>query len=415
MARSTTFEQPASAEGDRNPFASATYRWWWMMTLCMSLAVGVQIVTVPTYVLDRSDTDFYVALALLSQTVPTALFTLVGGAAADRIGRDRILYVTVTIGAVAATVYVLLAGADVRAVWPVFIVAAVIGSVAAFQNPARQSLINLLAPGARLQNGVIWGTLAFMTGQSFLGPALGGFTVAALGLTAGFAVQVALLVAAGLCATRLRGIDQPAPVRESMLAQIRAGLGYVRAEPRIWQVLTLGAVPGLCFIGVGQTVFPVFSDATFGRGAAGIALLNMGMGAGVLIGSVLLTRWGPRRGRGRWFLYALPVGGLAFIVTGLAPTLALAVVLLLLFGLSAALFINFASTLLQTYAAPRYIGRVMSVYSLCVLGAVPFGNLHAGIGLELSDPRVVLVYSGAVALVLGVLSWGRFRAARGLE
>jgi MFS family permease len=415
VVQSTTIEDAAPTQRDRNPFAGVTYRWWWIMTLCMSLAVGIQIVAVPTYVLDRTDVRFLVALALLFQTVPTALFTLVGGAAADRFGRDRILYVTILAGALAACVYVLLAAINVRAVWPVFLVAAVIGSASAFQNPARQSLINLLAPGERLQNGVIWGTLAFMAGQSFLGPALGGFTIAAFGLTTGFVVQVALLVAAGICVTQLRGIDQRLPARESMLAQIRAGLGYVRNEPRIWQVLTLGAVPGLFFIGVSQAVFPVFSNDTFHRGAAGIALLNMGMGAGIIVGSILLTRFGPREGRGRWFLYALPLGGVTYVATGLAPTLVLAVAVLVIFGLAAALFINYASTLLQTYAEPRFLGRVMSVYSLCVLGAVPLGNLQAGAGLELSDARTVLAYSGAIAIALGGVAWATFRAARSLQ
>jgi MFS family permease len=369
MARSAVI-QPVAAEAvkaDRNPFAGVLYRWWWAMSLCMSLAVGVQLVTVPTYVLDRTETRFYVALAVLAQTVPTALFTLAGGAVADRIGRGRILLVTTAIGLAAAGVYVLLAGADVRPVWPVLPVAAVIGAAAAFQNPARQSLINALAPGARLQNGVIWGTMAYMAGQSFLGPALGGFVVWGLGLTAGFGTQVLLLAVALLCAMRLRGLPSPPPAKESMWTGIKRGLGYVTAHPSIWQVLTLGVVPGLCFIGVVQPAFPVLARDTFGTGAAGIALLSMGMGAGVIVGSIWLTKWGPREGRGRWIILSLPAGGAVFVLAGLAPALALSVGMLFLFGLAAAVFINLASTLLQTYAEPAFLGRVMSVYSLCFL------------------------------------------------
>jgi MFS family permease len=63
----------------------------------------VQIVTIPTYVLDRTDTRFLVAVAILCQTVPTALFTLIGGAWADRFGRRRILWATVATMALAAT------------------------------------------------------------------------------------------------------------------------------------------------------------------------------------------------------------------------------------------------------------------------------------------------------------------------
>jgi MFS family permease len=399
----------------RNPFAGPQYRWWWAMSLCVSLATGAQIVNVPTYVLDRTETRFFVALAVLCQTVPAALCTLPGGAAADRFGRGRIIRATIVLGAGTAAVFVALSAADVRAIWPVFVIAAVVGASMAFQNPARQSLINLLAPGPRLQNGVIWGTLAFMGGSMFLGPALAGFAIALFGLTGGFLLAVALFVLAAWCATRLRGFDTGTPAPGGMAAQIVAGLGYVRREARLWQVLVLGAVPGMFFMGVGQAAFPVFAKDTFARGAEGIAMLNAGMGCGTLAGSVLLTRWGPRHARGQWFVRAVPVGGIAYVLTGLAPTLPLAVLALVVMGLGAAVFINFATTLLQTYAEPRFIGRVMSIYSLSFMAAVPLGNLHAGIGVQFTDPRVVLVYSGGIALLLGLLGFRFFRAARTLD
>jgi MFS family permease len=403
------------ADAGRNPFASARYRWWWVMTLCVSLAVGVQLVTVPTFVLARTDVKFLVALSVLCQTVPTALFTLVGGASADRFGQRRILLTTTSIGAAVSVVYVILAVMDVRQIWPVFIIAAIVGSTAAFQNPSRQSLINRLAPGSRLQNGVIWGTLAFMGGQSFLGPALGGLTVSVFGQTAGFAIEVVLLLVAGLCAARLTGIEPVVAAGHSLLSQIAAGLRYVRETPRIWQVLVLGAVPGLFFIGVATATFPIFARDTFHRGAGGIAMLNASMGAGTLIGSVLLARWGPRHNRGQWLIRSLPVGGTIMALAGLAPVLPLAMVALLAWGLTAAVFINFASTLLQSYATPAYIGRVMSIYSLCVMGTVPLGNLHAGIGVQFADARVVLVYSGAIAAALGVLAFVSLPSARSLD
>lgn len=405
----------AAARADHNPFAGRQYRWWWAMSLAMSLAVGVQIVTVPTYVLDRTDTRFFVALAVLCQSIPAALLTLPGGAAADRFGRGVILRSTVAVTAAAAIALLLLSVIGVRQLWPVFVMAAVLGGAGSFQNTARQSLINRLAPGARLQNGVIWGTLAFMGGQSFLGPTLAGFTVKAFGLTAGFALAVALLAVAAFCAVRLRGIDDRAAVQGSMIGQIGAGLRYVRADPRLWQVLVLSIVPGMFFMGVTQATFPILAKESFDAGAEGIGILNAGVGGGVLLGSVLLGIIGPRQRRGRWFVTALPAGAIMFMLSGLAPTLLIAVLLLALFGLSAAVFINFSSTLLQTNAAPPYIGRVMSVWSLCFMAGVPLGNLHAGIGLQLTDPRVVILYSGAIAVSLGLLALVGMRAARALD
>jgi len=416
MAVTTAEAAIAQPKADRNPFAGVQYRWWWAMSFCGSVAVGLQLVTVPTYVLDRTDTRFYVALALLCQTVPTALLTLVGGATADRVGRRRILMTTFAIAALISTVYLLLATAEARVLWPVFLIAAVVGATTAFAGPARQAMLHRLAPGSRLQNGVILGTFAFMGGQSFIGPALGGLTVSALGLTAGFGLEVVLLALAWLCATRLRGVDgEAAPAQGSLVAQIGEGLRYVRADPRIWQVMVIAIIPALFFMGVAQATFPVFARDTFDRGAGGIGALNAGMGLGVLAGSLLLARWGPRQRRGRFLLLAVPVAGVVFMLVGLSPVLALAVGLLVLFGVGSAVGINYSSTLIQTYADQRLIGRVMSVWSLCFMAAVPLGNLHAGIGVQFSDPRVVLVYSGAAAVAFGVIGLSRLRVARSLD
>ncbi len=159
-------------------------------------------------------------------------------------------------------------------------------------------------------------------------------------------------------------------------------------------------------------VRPCGSSAPEAGGGTGV---DVGSGVGVLGGSLLLARWGPSQGRGRWIVWSLPVGGVAFLLAGLAPSIVVAMAFLLVLGLGAAVFINFSTTLLQTYAEPRYIGRVMSVSSLAFMAAVPLGNLHAGITQQLWDPRVVFLYSGALAAALGLLALARLHAARTLD
>lgn len=416
MAVTTEARAEAQPAADRNPFAGVQYRWWWASSFTGAIAVGLQIVTVPQYVLDRTEDRFFVALALLCQTVPTALLTLVGGASADRLGRRRILLVTLAIAALTSSAYVLLVGLETRVLWPVFLIAAAVGATTAFGGPARQSLVNRLAPGSRLQNGVILGTFAFMGGAQFLGPAIAGLTIRFGGLLAAFILEVVLLAIAWLCTTRLRGVDDGlAPVQVSLRAQIGEGLRYVRSEPRMWQLMLLVIIPGLCFMGVAQTTFPIFARDTFGKGADAQGLLNGGMGLGVVLGSLLLMRWGPRHGRGRFLGYALLSGGVIYVLVGFAPTLPVAAALLVIMGLGAAVMINYSTTLLQTYADPRLIGRVMSVWSLCFMAAVPLGNLQAGLGITFADPRVVLVYSGAVAVALAALALTTLKAVRSLD
>ena len=65
-----------------------------------------------------------------------------------------------------STVYVFLAGFDVRAIWPVFPLGAMVGAAGAFTNPARQSMLPQFVSPSQLQNGVIFGTMGCATSGS---------------------------------------------------------------------------------------------------------------------------------------------------------------------------------------------------------------------------------------------------------
>jgi MFS family permease len=175
--------------GSRNPFTAPGFARWWLATMVAGTGVGIQAVTVPLFIRDRVATDaraIAIAGALIAQTLPGALLTLVGGAVADRVERRRILVRTYSVAALVSTVYVVLAGFDVRRVWPVYLLAAIVGSASAFTNPARQSMLPLLVTRSQLQNGVILGITGFMATFQFVGPSIGGLVADAAGLLPAF-------------------------------------------------------------------------------------------------------------------------------------------------------------------------------------------------------------------------------------
>ena len=163
--------------------------------------VGIQSVTVPLYIKDRVAEDHRataIAAALICQTLPGAVLALLGGVIADRVERRRILVRTYFVAAAVSLVYVALAGSGARFIWPVFFLAAVVGSAGAFTNPARQSMMPQLLAQSQLQNGAIFGTMAFMATLQFGGPAIGGILADGAGLTLAFSVEVAALAVAAL-------------------------------------------------------------------------------------------------------------------------------------------------------------------------------------------------------------------------
>jgi len=387
----------------RNPFASAGFARWWLASLVAGTGVGIQAVTVPLFIRDRVEGDaraLAIAAALIAQTLPGALLTLLGGSLADRVERRRILARTYAVAALVSSAYVLLAAYDVRSIWPVFPLAAVVGSAGAFTNPARQSMLPQLVTRSQLQNGIILGTMGFMATLQFLGPTLGGLIADLRGLPSAFAVEVALLAGGAAIFSRIR-TETPAPTGRSMLGDLADGVRYAARQPALLGLLLLATVPGLFFVGPFAVTIALVVPDVFGASDRWVGILWGCFGAGVFLGSLGLTlRPLPRRGLAVCVSNLL--GGLVLVLYGLSRTLLLSAGVLVLWGLVAAVFINYVVALLQEHTEPRMMGRVMSMYSLVFFVAMPIGYGQAGLVTSAFGLQVTLLASGLVAAAIGL-------------
>jgi MFS family permease len=378
--------------------------------------VGIQTVTVPLFIRDRVALDeraLAISAALISQTLPGALLALVGGAMADRLERRWILLRTYSIAALVSTLYVWLTSTDARSIWPVFPLAAIVGSAGAFTNPARQSMLPQLVTRAQLENAVIFGTMGFMAALQFLGPTLAGLVVDFWGLPTAFTCEVVFLAAGARLFSRIR-TDQPEPTGRNVLGDLVDGVRYVVREPAILGLLFLTTVPGAFFIGPFAVTIPLVVPDVLHAADKWIGILWGCFGAGVFLGSVLLTlRPLPRRGLA--VCLANIVGGLVLVLYGSSQVLLLSMGALLLWGLGASVFINYVVALLQQHANPRMMGRVMSMYSLVFFISMPIGYAQAGLVTHQFGPQVTLVASGLVAAAIGLLCLVLVRPVRTLE
>lgn len=387
----------------RNPFASGLFLKWWVASIFAGAAFGVQAVTVPLFIRDRVDGDLRgvaIAAALIAQTLPAALLTLVGGAVADRVERRRILVRAYPLAGIVSLAYVALSGFDIRAIWPVIPLGAVVGSVIAFANPARQSMVPTLVSRAQHQNGVILGAMGFTAATQFLGPMLAGLVTDVHGLTTAFAAEVILLVVAAAVFAGL-AVDQPAPTGRNVWADLVEGVRYVRGQPALLGLLAVPVVMSVFVIGPSAVTFVLVVPELLGATDKWIGLLWGCLGIGMMSGSVVLTLLRvPRRGLA--ICVAQTVCGCLFVLFGLSSSVALTAVQLFLSGLSASVLLSYAIALLQEHTDPRMMGRVMSMYFLAFLAAMPLGHAQAGVMTNLLGLRATLVASGTTAALIGV-------------
>jgi MFS family permease len=407
---------PGAGVPSRNPFRSPGFARWWVASLVAGTGVGIQSVTVPLFVRDRVEPDaraLAIAGALVAQTLPAAFLALLGGAVSDRVERRRILVRTDAIAAAVSLLYVILCSSDVRAIWPVFPLAAIVGSAGAFTNPARASLLPQLVPRAQLQNGVILGTMGFMAALQFAGPSLAGLVVDASGLATAFSLEVALLAVGAAVFAGLR-TGPVAPSGRDVFGDLADGLRYAARHPALRALLLLALVPGIFFIGPFAVTIALVVPEVLHASDKWVGLLWGCFGAGVFTGSALLT-WRPLPRRGLAVCVANTVGGAVLVAYGSSESLAFSAAALVVWGMGASVFMNYVVTLLQEHAEPAMMGRVMSMYSLAFFASMPLGYAQSGLLTRLFDAPTTLVANGIAAAAIGVLTLTLGRSLRALD
>jgi MFS family permease len=416
MAQPLVAPAAAAAVPLRNPFASPNYKRWWTASVLVGLGAGIQLVTVPLFVRDRVEGDYTalaLAAALICQTLPSAFLVLFGGVVADRVDRRRILVRTYGVAAVVSTLYILLATGEIEALWPVFPLAMTVGAANAFTQPARQAMVPQIVEPSQLQNAVILGTVAFMVAFQFGGPAIGGFLADGPGLATAFAFE-AVLLGAGVLIFQTTRSQPPTPSGRDIRGDLADGVHYARGSPAILSLLLIATLPGLFFVGPMNVDMVLVVDDVLDVSDKYVGLLYACFGAGIAGMSVLMTLL-PLRRRGLVLCLSPIYGGIVFILFGASETLAVSMIVLAFFGVGAALFINMAVALLQEYAEPAKMGRVMSMYSLAFLGSAPLGYLQAGIVTSIWGPQAAIMLSGAIIAVIGVLCLVLLKPVRSLE
>jgi MFS family permease len=238
-----------------------------------------------------------------------------------------------------------------------------------------------------------------------VGPLLGGVIVAGAGVRAGLAVDALTFLVSVPLLARMPAQPAGAP-RATVLAEAREGLTYAMRD-RVVGPLTLGFF--LIGLAAGDDVALPFLARVLGAGERGIGLLYAAVGAGLVLGYLIVA------GRARHLVpmtglvAGAVVAGLGNTLTGMSPVIVGAVAFQLVRGAGIAVYETMLQTLLQRVVPRQLLGRVLTnVYGAVNLGAC-VGLLGAGPLLDATSPRTVLVVSGAVGMLSAVIS---FRSAR---
>jgi len=376
-------------------------------------AWGIQMVIFQWLVVEvLAEAPARVGAAQMAVTLPSLLFLLLGGASADRIDPRRLLLGVHFGGALAVGgLWALVATGTLNYAWLVAFGVA-IGTLQAFGLPARDTQLSdvFTGPLSRAITGV---TLTQHASQ-FAGALLAG-GASWLGAPPVLAAQAALLLAGAAPISRLPGRREPHAERARLsFSELGAGLVEVLRSPVLRPVFILAISIGLFFVGPFLVILPLMVRDVYAGGAAEMGILTGMFPLGSVLGGLAILSRGGLERNGLALIAGQLAGAtsIAAIATGLpfAGT-ALAV---LCWGVAGALFINAGRTLFQQHASERNRARVLSVYTLGVMGGGPIGSLLSGLLAEPLGLYGVLALDAGIAttIVLGVALTTRLASLR---
>lgn len=379
---------------------------------------GMQFVLFPSlvaFVLDAGPTA--VGLAQSALSAPMFCLLLFGGLLAER-ARAGSAIARLHLGFAAASLALCFA---VNAGWLSYGLligyAIFVGCCAAFLMPVRDAALNgIVIRESEAGRTTPIATAAATTTAVQIGAQIAGIIVARnagqspapyLALQA-LVLLVGSALALGLKAPRPTGHER---TLSGAIRDLREGVAYAFRNPIMSPMLISAAYVGVFVIGSLQVLFPLIVRDSYGGDSqlqsTRLSLLLACFWGASFVSAAFLSRLKPLNHPGRAMIVSHAVGGLCLAAFALEQAFTSFMAVVVIWGLAAGVAISMSRTIVQGAAEPRYLGRVLSVYSMGFMGGAPLGSALVGFAATQVGPNLAALIP-AVGLGVAIVALALF-------
>ena len=393
-------------DGNWRSFRHRNYRILFPANAASNIGTWAQRVAQDWLVLQLTDNSgIYLGLVTAVQFAPVLLFSLQGGALADRINKRKLLVFTNLIGALSSLGLGLLVVAGHVQVWHVFFFALTLGISSALDAPIRQSFTSEIVGHSDIANAVSLNSANFNAGR-LVGPALSGLLIARFDTGPSFLINSFTYVFVILALLRMRESDFFIQEKKVTQGTVREGLDYALARPDLYVVMLV--VFFVATFGLNMQIFnALMATKEFGKGPASYGLLGTYVAIGSLTGALISARL-ERFRRTLFVIKGGAVFSLAITLLAIAPTYTWYSLWLPICGFSALITLITANSLIQVNSDPSIRGRVSGIYLLIFMGGTPFGSPLIGWLVEVIGVRETIALCGLISLGACLTIWAIF-------
>jgi MFS family permease len=391
-------------------FALPNFRLFFAGQSISLVGTWMQIVAQGWLVLMLTHSATKVGLLVAIQTLPILFFAPYGGLVADRLNKRVLLIGLQSFLGVLALLLGILTVTHVITLWEVYVIALVLGTANAFENPTRQSFLLEMVGADNVRNAVSLNSVMVNAARA-VGPAIAGIIIAVGGLGICFLLNAASYIAVVACLLLMNvAALMPSPKTLRAKGQLRDGFAYIARTPSLLIPLLMMAIVG-CFAYEFQVTLPYMAEHAFHGDSRTYGFMTAAMGLGAVVGGLYVAARG-RTGI-QTMVKASTTFGVVIMAAALAPSAAFEIVALFFVGAASVSLMARGNSTLQITSDPEMRGRVMAFWAVAFLGTTPLGGPIAGWVAETFGPRWGLVLGAMACLAaagLGAYALMRKRA-----
>jgi len=378
----------------------------WLSQLTTAMGQFMDLTSRSWLIYHLTGSPLQLGLVNAARGLPMLLFGIVAGVAADRYGRKAQLVIAQVVNCLLNFILATLILTGRIQAWHIYASAFLAGTVQAFQQPARQALINDLVGAEHLLNAIALSSAAMNLSRS-VGPALCGILIAAFGIDTSYYTQAGFYAIATVWIIQVRVPESSlltrhsiALKRQSIFSSAKEGFTYIASHRLILALMILALAPILMGMPY-QSLMPIFAIDILHGDARTQGFLLTGMGIGAVLGALTIASLGRKQGNGKLLISGAACFGLSLLFFSRSPVLWMSICFTFLAGLSNSAYNSQSQTIIQTLATPEVRGRVLGIY-LLNRGLMPIGSLIAGVLAHYLGAPWAVTIMGASCFLLAV-------------
>ena len=384
-------------------FKSRNYRLFFTGQSVSLIGTWMQKTAVSWVVYSLTHSKFMLGVTLFATMFPSFLFSFLGGVAADRYNRYKLMLLTQIASMLQALLLAVLIFFKHYTVWEVLSLSVLLGIINAFDVPARQSLVYEMVDDKKYLPNALALNSSMVNLSRLIGPAIAGLVIERFGEDICFGLYALSFLAVIISLLMMK---LPAYVSkkstQNVFNSLREGMIYVIKTPAIGSIMAMLALVSL-FVLPFSTLIPVYAKDIFHGTASTFGIIDSVIGLGAFAGGIFLASL--RLGTNLRKILAINTfvfgtGLILFSHTTYYP-LALVFAALSAFGMMSQITIS--NTIIQTTVDPAMRGRVISIYAMSFFGMQPFGGLIIGKVSEHIGVENTVMSAGIIALLIGVI------------